>query len=289
MVLTLDLSCLPRFDLFTIVFIHICYLFHNQVSSSTSVANNNSKINSGRQIQVRKRPRLDTTTGTFEDEGTFAISLSELEEWILTSMRPSRAVQELVNSLKPSTPYITLHPRVEPDMLRHPHCEVHKVRSLQVILDQVSGYPDFRSFQHLFLPVAMPQMTRFQANDTLYNIHQPNIEILQTIFKDGITRSDGSHVRVWTAGESSLQERNANPCMITLLASLVNMELATQSEIFVGTRVSTWSHSVWKVRYYRGLPNYEFLPTGIHRWTDCHRRSTVKRPLSTNQKTARQI
>jgi hypothetical protein len=223
-------------------------------------------MNSGRRIQVRTRPPHSTTTSTTgQDSGTFAITLSELEEWILTSMRPSLAVQALVNSMKPSTPYITVHPRVEPDMLLHPHCEAHKVRSLQVILDQVSGHPDLRSFEHLFLPIAMPQMTMFQANDTLYNVHQPNIEILQTIFENGITRSDGSHVHVWTAGESSLQERNANPCMITLLASIVNMELATQSEIFVGTRVSTWSHSVWKVRYYRGLPNYEFLPTGIHR------------------------
>jgi hypothetical protein len=148
------------------------------------------------------------------------------------------------------------------------------VRNLQFVLDQVIEYPDFRSFQQLFLPVAMPQMmllpppnTSTTSNATLlYNdIHQQNIELLQTIFMNGVMRSDGSHVHVWTAGESSLQERNANPCMITLLASLVNMELATQSDIFVGTCVPTWSHSVWKVRYYRGLPNYEFLPTGIHR------------------------
>lgn len=260
------------------------YQFHNHISSlstaATAIADtintNHTNITSGRRIQVRTRPHHNPDPASPGDESgtTFAISLSELEEWILTSMRPSRAVQELVNSLMPSTPFITLHPRVEPDMLRHPHCQAHKMRSLKVVLDQVIEYPEFKRFQQLFLPVAMPQMTLVDAHDTstssnatlwYNNIHEENIEILHTLFTNGTRRSDGSHVHVWNAGESSLQDRKINPCMITLLASIVNMELAAQSEIFVGTRVSTWSHSVWKVRYYRGLPNYEFLPTGIHR------------------------
>ena len=71
--------------------------------------------------------------------------------------------------------------------------------------------------------------------------HVQHVEILKTIFKDGITKQDGSHLHVWTAGESSLQKQNVNSCMLTILSSIFNMELAIEANVFVGTAVSTWS------------------------------------------------
>lgn len=58
-------------------------------------------------------------------------------------------------------------------------------------------------------------------------------------------------------------DRNVNQCMMTLLASIVNLELAIQSDVFVGTSVSTWSTSVWKMRHWRNpekSENYIFTP-----------------------------
>ena len=201
-------------------------------------------------------------------------TLVEIEEWILTSMQPSAVVQQLVDSLKPTTTssYIALHPRIEPEMLDHTHCQDDKVRKLQDILDQVTNYPDFAEYPELFVAVAMPQMMATPKKSSTrkwMTDHLQNVEILKTIFKDGITKGQGEngsrHLHVWTAGESSLQKQNVNSCMLTILASIVNMELAIQANVFVGTAVSTWSTSVWKVRHYRGLPNYEFTPTGIRK------------------------
>lgn len=192
-----------------------------------------------------------------------SISLQQLEEWILTSMTPSSAVQELVNSLKPTEPYMALHPRIEPEMLHYRYCQVGKVRRLQEILHHVTHYPAFAQFQQLFVAVAMPQMMeRQRPSESWYKDHTENVQLLQTLFQDGMAKPDGSQLRVWTAGEASLEHR-INNCMLTLLASVVNMELACQANVFIGTRVSTWSMSVWKIRHYRGLPNYEFTPTGI--------------------------
>jgi hypothetical protein len=196
-----------------------------------------------------------------------SVSLETLEQWILTSMEPSALVQNLVDSLKPKgNKYIALHPRVEPEMMNHRHCKDDKVWSLQSILNMVTEYPEFDSttIPEIFVAVAMPQMLERQTprNNPWYKDHVQNVEILQTIFKDGITkaRSDGTnhHWHVWTAGESSLEERNVNQCMLQLMASIVNMELAIQADVFVGTSISTWSTSVWKIRHYKGLPNYEF-------------------------------
>jgi hypothetical protein len=192
-----------------------------------------------------------------------SISLPQLEEWILASMTPSHAVQELVNSLKPTDPYMALHPRIEPEMLQYRFCQVGKVRRLQEILHDVTHYLAFAQFQQLFVAVAMPQMReRQRASLSWYRDHAENLNLLQSLFQDGLTKPDGSYLRVWTAGESSLEHR-INHCMLTLLASVVNMELACQADVFIGTRVSTWSMSVWKIRHYRGLPNYEFTPRGI--------------------------
>jgi hypothetical protein len=152
-------------------------------------------------------------------------------------------------------------------MLTHVICQEGKMKILQDILDQVMGYQDFAPYTQLFIAVAMPQMVpRQRSAARWYKDHVKNLATLKTVFEHGITRpNDGTHVHVWTAGEASLKQRNVNQCMITLLASIVNMELAIKASVFVGTRVSTWSNSVWKVRHYRGLPNYEFTPTGIHK------------------------
>jgi len=199
-----------------------------------------------------------------------SISLQTLEEWILSSMEPSVIVQSLVDSLKPKgNKYMALHPRIEPEMMDHRHCQADKIYNLNAILDMVTEYPDFDSttYPELFVAVAMPQMMERQhsRNNLWYKDHIQNVQVLQTIFKEGLTKSrtDGNHHwHVWTAGESSLEDRNVNQCMLQLMASIVNMELAIQADVFIGTAISTWSTSVWKYRHYRGLPNYEFTKEG---------------------------
>jgi hypothetical protein len=41
--------------------------------------------------------------------------------------------------------------------------------------------------------------------------------------------------------------------------------LAVNAKYFLGTATSTWSIGVWKLRYFRGLPNYEYTPQGIRK------------------------
>jgi hypothetical protein len=199
-----------------------------------------------------------------------SISLQQLEEWILRAMKPSNTVKDLIQSLKPQgKPYIALHPRIEPEMLQHTHCQAEKIRSLPEILNQVVDYPQFQKYSSLFVAVAMPQMTAKVTRPhqmKWFKDHQINLETLNKTFVEGLERPGGAgHLDVWTAGEASLEERKVNVCMLQLLASIVNMELAIEADVYIGTAVSTWSNSVWKIRHWRGKPNYEFTKQGIKR------------------------
>jgi hypothetical protein len=203
------------------------------------------------------------------DTNQSSILLPELEKWILSTMKPTSIVQALVEFIQPKNqPYIALHPRVEPEMLNHGHCQQGKVKSLKVIMQHLLDYTEFNDYHQLFVAVAMPQMlSRQSPREPWYKTHQENLQYLKTIFEQGVIRQNNqqpSSLHVWTAGETSIQH-HVHTCMITLLSSVVNMELAVQANVFVGTRVSTWSTSVWKIRHYRGLPNYEFTPNGIQR------------------------
>jgi len=196
-----------------------------------------------------------------------SLTLHELEEWVLSAMKPSPLVVKIVNSIRPQNqPYIALHPRIEPEMMEHAHCKEKKVRSMPKILEQVISYEGFENYTSMFVAVAMPQMTVPHHVHPRYPFskeHKENLETLISMFDEGIDRPKNSHIHVWTAGESSLEERKVNSCMIQLLASIINMELALEADVFVGTSVSTWSNSVWKIRHWRGMPNYEFTHNGI--------------------------
>ena len=212
-------------------------------------------------------------------QGT-SISLPQLEEWMLTSMKPSQMVQGLVDSLKPAdnnndnnNNYIALHPRIEPEFLKYRYCQAGKVRRLHDMIQQITNYPAFaqqQQKQQLFVAVAMPQMQeRQKAGEPWYKDHAENLKLLQSLLEHGLTKNGDAaqqqeqKMHVWTAGEAALEHR-INHCTLPLVASMVNMELACQAHVFIGTRVSAWSMSVWKIRHHRGLANnYEFTPTGI--------------------------
>lgn len=193
-----------------------------------------------------------------------AISLQVLEERLFHAMQLSDVVQSLVDSLKPSTPYIALHPRIEPEMLDHRYCQDEKEGDLYKIINMVEK-SFAETYKEIFVAVAMPQMVKpVKGNPKWNKVHNANLALLQDLFQRGHYDSVDKTKKlfhVWTAGEASLVDRSVNQCMITLLASLVNLELAIQSDVFIGTSVSTWSTSVWKMRHWRGTKeNYIFTP-----------------------------
>ena len=193
-----------------------------------------------------------------------AFPLQQLEDWIVQAMRPSRLVQSLVKDIRPGgdTPYLAVHPRVEPEMLYHGHCLQHKVRNLTEILDMVLSHPDLHGYHQMFVALAMPQMRqKFRRRFQHFEHHEHNLQVIENALQRGhVARPDDQKVHLWMAGEEALVDRNVNSCMMTLLASIVNLELAVQANVFVGTKISTWSISVWKIRHALNKPNYEFTP-----------------------------
>ena len=196
--------------------------------------------------------------------GGGSMTLENLEREIARAMSPSTMVKAIMHKLRPEKPYMAIHPRVEPEMMNHVHCQGDKVRDFPKIMNFAKKHPDLMHLDSMFVAIAMPQMKEKQPNKWQHaQQHKKNLELMETSFKEGTDRQDGSHIDVWTAGEAALEALHVPNCMLTTLASVINMELAIEADVFVGTSISTWSTSVWKIRHYLGKPNYEISHYGL--------------------------
>jgi hypothetical protein len=145
-------------------------------------------------------------------------------------------------------------------MLVHGMCQDLKERDLGKVVEWIRQEPDFRAMNSMFIAIAMPQMKETYRFNHYKSEHKKNTEILDTILQQGLS----SNVNVWMAGEDAV-EPHVDPCMLQLVSSFINLELAVNAKYFLGTATSTWSIGVWKLRYFRGLPNYEYTPQGIRK------------------------
>eukprot|EP00540_Astrosyne_radiata_P022903 CAMPEP_0116862804 /NCGR_PEP_ID=MMETSP0418-20121206/23848_1 /TAXON_ID=1158023 /ORGANISM="Astrosyne radiata, Strain 13vi08-1A" /LENGTH=167 /DNA_ID=CAMNT_0004497711 /DNA_START=54 /DNA_END=557 /DNA_ORIENTATION=+ len=68
-------------------------------------------------------------------------------------------------------------------------------------------------------------------------------------------------------GKKLLQQHFEAPKFGSLLQSIVNFYIATESKAFVGVRGSSYSTDIWTTRYHqgRGLQNYEYTTEEIKR------------------------
>jgi hypothetical protein len=185
-----------------------------------------------------------------------------LERTMAEALRPSSHMQAILDQLpkRPNHNYLAFHARFEPEMLVHGMCQDWKERDLGKVVEWIRQEPDFGAMDSMFIAIAMPQMKESYRFNHYKDEHKKNTEILDNILKQGLS----SNVKVWMAGEDAV-EPHVDPCMLQLVSSFINLELAVNAKYFLGTATSTWSIGVWKLRYFRGLPNYEYTPQGIRK------------------------
>lgn len=204
----------------------------------------------------------------YDSSGTIRLAngtrapLELLERTMATALRPSMAMQAILDQIphRNNNNYLAFHARFEPEMLVHFMCNNMKERSMTKVVDWIRAEPDFATMESLFMAISMPDMVERYRFDRLLDVHNENVKTMTHLMAHGLS----STIPTWMAGEDAVRP-HVNPCMLQLVASFINLELAVNAKFFLGTRTSTWSVGVWKLRYFRGLPNYEFTNEGIQK------------------------
>jgi hypothetical protein len=167
-------------------------------------------------------------------------------------------------------PYMTLHARVEPDMIKHPVCLDYKVTNLtEVFRFLEKTFPDPPATR-IFMPINRQYMEDGGKIDTLNRdktnwLAVENLEELNRAVKDGLW---GGRAKVFEFGSNALKgsKYESHP---STAGAVLNFFIAQHANVFVGTRISSYSMDLLHARFYNGnIENYQYLPSGLRRWTD---------------------
>jgi hypothetical protein len=168
-----------------------------------------------------------------------------------------------------TVPYMTLHARVEPDMMKHPVCRDTKVTNLTDIFQFLeTTFPDPPATR-IFMPINRQSMetggkiNRVNPNATNWMaVH--NLKELNRAVEDGLW---GGRAKVFAFGSNALMGTKYESRPSTT-GAMLDFWIAQNSNVFVGTRVSTFSMDLLHARFYNGnRENYQYLPSGLERWT----------------------
>ena len=166
-------------------------------------------------------------------------------------------------------PYITLHARVEPEIMANPVCRDVKEFNLTKIFQFLEEkFPDPPA-PRVFIPINRQDMERGGRP----NLSKPkktnwvavhNLEVLNRAVREGLWRG---RVQVFEFGSNSLRGTRYEKTPSTA-GAILNYYIAQHAKIFIGTEISTWSMDLLHTRFYNGnLENYQYRPDGLHLWT----------------------
>jgi hypothetical protein len=192
------------------------------------------------------------------------------------ALRPHPDLLVIVNRLlgdlggNGTLPYMTLHARVEPDMMKHRVCWSAKVTNLTDIFRFLEGtFPDPPATR-IFMPINRNYMeyggiiNTTHPNETNWMaVH--NLKELNRAVEDGLW---GGRAKVFEFGSNALTGTKYESRPATS-GAVLNFFIAQNSNVFVGTSVSTYSMDLLHARFYNAnIENYHYLPSGLERWTD---------------------
>jgi hypothetical protein len=206
------------------------------------------------------------------------------------ALRPSPALQTLIDKLirgldesngndnnnsttSPTTggtmtPYMTLHARVEPDMIKHPVCRQFKETNLTKIFEMVEAtFPDPPATK-MFMPINRQYMEQEgypnQKNPNATNwIAVENLAALNRAVKQGLW---GGRVKVFEFGANALKGTKFEDRPSTT-GAMLNYYIALGGNVFIGTEISSYSVDLLSTRFYTGnRENYRYLPSGLVKW-----------------------
>lgn len=159
--------------------------------------------------------------------------------------------------------------RVEPDMQRHGVCRDDKVYNLtEIIRFMEEKWPE-PPVSAVFMPINRELLegegypNKEEPEKTNW-IAVENLRALDDALENGLW---GGKVKVFRFGANVMKgtKYEKRP---SISGSMLAYFVALQGKIFVGTRVSSYSHGLVTNRFHRKeMENYEYLPDGLHHWT----------------------
>lgn len=198
------------------------------------------------------------------------------------ALKPHPFLQDIIdakvlslNQEKSGKGYMTIHLRIEPDMLaQRKICADVRVLTLDKILDLIyEKYPE-PPIDTVLIMFSRKVMETFDKKSVdpkkewgLYNnqlLNRKNLDMLDDLLEKGMYNG---RVRVMEAG-SELVQQTHHPYYSTYSAisgAIVNFFLAVESKIFIGAEISSWSSFVANTRFFRGSLDRSFFyrPTGL--------------------------
>ena len=199
------------------------------------------------------------------------------------ALRPHPELLDIANRLlgdlggNGTVPYMTLHARVEPDMMKHPVCRDAKVTNLTDIFRSLEDtFPDPPATR-IFMPINRQSMEAGGKIDIVNPINATNwmaVHNLKELNRAVTNGLWGGRATVFEFGSNALKGTKYEHRPSTT-GAILNFLMAHHANVFVGTRISTYSMDLLHTRFYNGnLENYQYLPSGLERWTD----NTTKHP-----------
>lgn len=188
--------------------------------------------------------------------------------------------------------YMVLHARVEPDMARENEriCRQYRVMNMTEILDMIyDQYPEppVTTVLIVLSRALMEEEAQKQGMknhhhhhnepDSFHIMNDHNLKTLNDILQYGMWNGK---VKVVEAGSQMVQEAGSDfyRYYSNIAGSIVNFFLAIQSNILVGTEISTFSTLAMNSRIYRGqLENYFYRPQGLY-WMSPSNDENVTKP-----------
>jgi hypothetical protein len=166
-----------------------------------------------------------------------------------------------------NTPYMTLHARVEPEMIRHFSCKPIKENNLTKIFEMVEAtFPDPPATK-MFLPINRQNMESegrpHPKNPNPNPLFVENLAALNQAVQNGLW---GGRVQVFEFGSNALQGTKFAHRPSTT-GAILNYYIALGGNVFIGTEISSYSNDLLSTRFYRGnRENYKYLPSGLEKW-----------------------
>ena len=173
--------------------------------------------------------------------------------------------------------YAVLHARIEPDMIDHPVCQDRKVVFFSDIMDGIHRNITTPSFTDLILffnremleDVAIEgrsnKLTGRSAKlgAKAQEVAEKNLKSINRAIDEGMWNG---RVRVHEAGSEFAKTYNHSVYSkySVLTGQIINLNLAFDSEVFIGTELSSYSGVVISSRFYREKrQNYFYRPEGL--------------------------
>lgn len=193
------------------------------------------------------------------------------------AFRPHPALQEIIDGFLESdadggivgSKYMVLHARIEPDMQKHTMCLDKKTTNLTDIIRSLEAkFQKPPPVSKILLILNRDILEQEVANKEVENeMAHYNLQALNDLIENGLWNGK---VKAVEAGVR-LAKRSGHPIYskyYSLSGSIIDFFLAVQSDIFVGTEVSSFSVDVEITRFYRGRKeNYHYLPNKIEMTT----------------------